>query len=435
MPHSPILNGKTPFPSADGGRYSALAILKNALRGHQHWPPAFRNAEPKKNYDIIIVGGGGHGLATAFYLAKNHGARDIAVLEKGYIGGGSAGRNTTIIRANYMLEGNTNFYAFSQELWRGLSDDLNFNLMYSPRGRLDLLHTPAEMDAMSRRGNIMKLNGVQTELLDINEIRKMEPLLDYSSLRFPIIGALYQPTAATARHDAVVWGFARAAQKLGVDIIQDCEVVGFVKGGGGDIVGAETTRGRISANKIGMAVAGDSSRVAQMAGIRLPIETHLLQAFVTEPIKPMLHHILGFGAVYFYISQSDHGGLVFGGDLDGYNSYARRGNLTSVMQTVSAAKSLLPCISRIKILRHWGGAVDMSMDGSPIIDKTHKEKLYFNGGWCYGGFKATPASGFCFAHLLANDSSHPLAAKFLMSRFRDGKTIDEKGRGPTPSAH
>ena len=415
-------------------RYSAFRLFAEALRGNRGWQPAWRDAAPRRAYDAVIVGGGGHGLATAYYLAKVHGLRDIAVLEKGWIGGGNVGRNTTIIRSNYLLPGNTPFYEWSLKLWEGLEQDINYNAMVSQRGVLNLHHNDAQRDANVRRGNAMRLQGVDAELLDAEDVRRMLPFLDFDNARFPIRGGLLQPRGGTVRHDAVAWGYARAADKLGVDIIQNCEVTGF-RIAGGVVTGVETTRGPIAARKVGLACAGNSSRVAALAGLKLPIESHVLQAFVTEGLKPLIPGVITFGAGHFYISQSDKGGLVFGGDIDGYNSYAQRGNLATVEDVCEGGMALMPMIGRARLLRSWGGIMDMSMDGSPIIDRTPIDGLYLNAGWCYGGFKATPGSGWCFAHLLARDEPHPVAAAYRLDRFAAGRVIDEKGQGPHPNRH
>jgi len=416
-------------------RYSLFALARGALTKHRHWQPAWRDAAPNGPYDVIVVGGGGHGLATAYYLAKIHGIKKVAVLERGWIGGGNAGRNTTIIRSNYGLDGNTQFYEWSMKLWEGLEQDLNYNAMVSQRGVLNLYHSDAQRDAYARRGNAMRLHGVDAELLDRDAVRNMAPFLNFDAARFPVQGGLLQRRGGTARHDAVVWGYARAASHLGVDIIQNCEVTGFVRSPEGRMIGVETTRGKIMGAKIGMAVAGHSSQVAEMAGLRLPIESHVLQAFVTEALKPLLPGVITFGAGHFYVSQSDKGGLVFGGDIDGYNSYAQRGNLPVVEDVCEGGMALMPMIGRVRMLRSWGGVMDMSMDGSPIIDRSPIDGLYLNAGWCYGGFKATPASGWCFAHLLARDEPHPTAASFRLDRFAAGRVIDEKGQGAQPNLH
>jgi methylglutamate dehydrogenase subunit A len=415
-------------------RYSIFSLLREAVSGHRRWGPAWRDATPKSTYDVILIGGGGHGLSTAHYLAKVHGLNNVAVLEKGWIGSGNAGRNTTIIRSNYLLAGNNRFYELSMKLWEGLERDLNYNTMVSQRGVLNLYHSDAQRDAYARRGNAMRMHGVDAELLDENAVRKMLPFLDFEGARFPIRGGLLQRRGGTARHDAVVWGYARAASDRGVDIIQNCEVTGFLREGN-RITGVRTTRGDISAGKVGVSVAGSSSRLAQMAGLRLPIESHVLQAFVSEAIKPFISCVVTFGAGHFYISQSDKGGLVFGGDLDGYNSYAQRGNLPTVEDVCESGMALMPALGRVRVLRSWGGIMDMSMDGSPIIDRTPLDGLYLNAGWCYGGFKATPAAGYCFAHLLARDEPHPTAHAFCLHRFSEGHLLDEKGQGAQPNLH
>ena len=415
-------------------RYSIFSLIRQALSGHRGWGPAWRDAAPKPGYDVIVVGGGGHGLATAHYLAKVHGLTNVAVLEKGWIGSGNAGRNTTILRSNYLLAGNNPFYEFSMKLWEGLEQDLNYNAMVSQRGVLNLYHSDAQRDAYARRGNAMRMHGVDAELLDREAVRAMLPFLDFDNARFPIQGGLLQRRGGTARHDAVVWGFARAASERGVDIIQNCEVTGFLREGR-RITGVQTARGDIRAAKVGIAVAGSTSRLGQMAGLRLPIESHVLQAFVSEALKPLIHCVVTFGAGHFYVSQSDKGGLVFGGDIDGYNSYAQRGNLPTVEDVCESGMALMPAIGRVRMLRSWGGIMDMSMDGSPIIDHTPLPGLYLNAGWCYGGFKATPASGYCFAHLLARDEPHETARAYRLDRFATGHLLDEKGQGAQPNLH
>lgn len=415
-------------------RYSFFSIIKNALGGHRNWASTWRDAQPRGAYDVVIIGGGGHGLATAYYLVKEFGVTNVAVLEKSWIGSGNVGRNTTIVRSNYLLPGNIPFYEFSMRLWEGLEQDFNYNAMVSQRGVLNLYHSDAQRDAFARRGNAMRLHGVDAELLDRDAVRTMLPFLDFDGARFPIQGGLLQRRGGTVRHDAVAWGYARGASDRGVDIVQNCEVTGFILERG-RVVGLETTRGSIRARKVAMAVAGSASRVAAMAGLRLPIESHVLQAFVTEALKPLIPCVITFGAGHFYVSQSDKGGLVFGGDLDGYNSYAQRGNLPIVRDICESGMALMPMIGRLRLLRSWGGIMDMSMDGSPIIDKTPIEGLYLNAGWCYGGFKATPASGWCFAHQIAKDEPHPVAAAYRLDRFERGAVIDEKGQGPQPNLH
>ncbi len=415
-------------------RYSALQILRNAVTGDRNWAPVWRDPTPKPAYDALIVGGGGHGLATAHYLAKRHGLTRIAVLERGALGQGNVGRNTTIVRANYLLRGNSEFYSHSLKLWEGLEQDLNYNVMMSQRGVVNLFHSDGQRDAAARRGNQIRLQGDDAELLTRDQVQAMLPFLNFDDLRFPVYGGLLQRRAGTARHDAVAWGFARAADRRGVDLIQNCEVTGF-RIEAGRIRGVETTRGYIAAPKVGLAVAGRSSQVGQMAGLSLPIESHILQAFVTEGLKPLLPCVVTFGMGHFYISQSDKGGLVFGGDIDFYNSYASRGNLPMVEHVMEAGMALMPMIGKARVLRSWGGIMDMSPDGSPIIDKTPVEGLFFNGGWCYGGFKATPASGDCFAHLIATGTPHPAATKLGFARFSTGLVLDEEGTGSQHNLH
>ena len=415
-------------------KFSALNIFKEALSGHKNWKPHWRQPEPKPAYDVIIVGGGGHGLSTAYYLSKVYGITNVAVIEKGWLGSGNIGRNTTIIRSNYLLDGNEPFYEMSLKLWEGLEQDFNYNAMVSQRGVLNLFHSDSQRDAYARRGNAMILHGADAELLDQDSVRALYPNLNFDNARFPILGGLLQRRGGSVRHDAVAWGYARGADSNGVDIIQNCEVTGFVMKNG-VCTGVETTKGTIMAKKVGVAAAGSTSKVMEKAGMRLPIESHILQAFVSEGLKPIIPGVVTYGMGHFYLSQSDKGGLVFGGDLDAYNSYAQRGNLPMVEHVCEGGMSMVPMIGKAKILRMWGGVMDMSMDGSPFIDKTHIDGLYLNAGWCYGGFKATPASGYCFAHLLATDQMHENATAFRLDRFRTGNVIDELGNGAQPNLH
>ena len=416
-------------------QYSAWSVFRHALGGNRNWPRAWRDPEPKPGYDVIVVGGGGHGLATAYYLASVHGIKNVAVLEKSYIGSGNTGRNTTIVRSNYEQDANAHFYEFSLKLWEKLSLELNYNTMFSQRGVLDVAQSEGMVERYVRRGNAMRLNGIDAEFLGPAEVRKMLPgLYEDQDSRFPVYGGLLQPRAGNARHDAVAWGFARAADQHGIDIIQNCEVTGFIREGE-RIVGVTTSRGEIRAERVGLAVAGHTGQVAGLAGLRLPIESHLLQAFVTEPLKPIIDTVLTFEVADFYISQSDRGSLVFGGELDRYNSYAARGNLPIVHDVLEAAVTMFPLLSRVRLLRHWGGVCDMTPDGSPIISPSPIDGLYLNCGWCYGGFKATPGSGWMFAHTLATGSPHEINAPFALNRFETGYTINENGAGPFFNMH
>jgi len=415
-------------------RYSGLKVITEGLFGNKGWKPAWRDPAPKAEYDAVIIGGGGHGLSTAYYLAKNHGLCNIAVLEKGYLGSGNIGRNTTIVRANYFLPGNSEFYSHSLKLWEGLEAELNYNVMHSQRGLINLFHSDGQRDAFARRGNMMINQGDDAVLLDREGVRELLPYLDFDNTRFPIYGGLLHPRGGSARHDAVAWGYARGADRLGVDLIQNCEVTG-IEIENGVVKGVQTTRGAIRAKKVGMVAAGRSGQVAAMAGMRLPVESHILQAFVTEGLKPVIDHVISFGMGHFYISQSDKGGLVFGGDLDFYASYAARGNLPMVEHVMEAGMTLMPMIGRAKVLRSWGGIMDMTPDGSPIIDKTHIEGLYLDCGWNYGGFKAVPASGWCMAHLMATDTPHEVARRFRLDRFRTGQILDEEGTGSQHNLH
>ncbi|WP_219893576.1 sarcosine oxidase subunit beta family protein [Aquisediminimonas profunda] len=415
------------------GRYSAFSLLRGAFNGQSHWQPAWRDPEPKKTYDIIVIGGGGHGLATAYYLATVHGLRNVAVLEKGYIGGGNTGRNTTLVRSNYRLKPLHDFFEFGLKMWEHLSDELNYNVMFSPRGAMFLGHSDSDMIRLAERGDAMRCSGIDAELLTRDQVAKIEPLLDMSrDARFPIVGGLTQRRGGTARHDAVAWGYARGADRQGVDIIQKCQVTGFIRQGDA-VIGVETTRGPIGAGRVGICVAGHSGHVAAMAGLKLPIESQTLQALVTEGVKPMVQSVVMSQSLHCYISQSDKGGIVMGGDPDNWPSYAQRGNPMITEGAIAQAIALIPALSRLRMLRTWSGVTDMSFDGSPIIGKTPVPNLFLNGGWCYGGFKGTPASGYTFAHTLAEGEPHPLNAPFDLDRFRRGDTIDENGVGPMPN--
>ncbi len=415
-------------------RYSGWEIVKQGLTGNRGWGPLWRAPEPKADYDAVIVGGGGHGLATAFYLAKNHGMTNIAVLEKGYLGSGNIGRNTTIVRANYVQPGNSEFYSHSLKLWEGMESALNYNVMHSQRGIVNFYHSDAQRDLAAKRGNAMRNQGDDAELLDQDAVREKLPYLDYEQTRFPIHGGLFHSRGGTARHDAVAWGYGRGADRLGVDLIQNCEVTG-IDVQGQRVTGVQTTRGAIRAKKVGLVAAGRSGLVAGLAGITLPIESYVLQAFVTEGLKPVIDHVITYGMGHFYISQSDKGGLVFGGDLDFYTSYAARGNLPMAEHVTEAAMTLMPVIGKARMLRSWGGIMDMTPDGSPIIDRTPIDGLYLNGGWCYGGFKAVPASGWAMAHLMATDTSHETAERFRLDRFETGHLLDEEGTGSQHNMH
>ncbi len=412
--------------------YSALNLFRRGLGGHKSWTRAWRDPAPKSHYDVIIIGGGGHGLATAYYLAKVHGIKNVAVLERGWIGGGNTGRNTTIVRSNYRQPALHNLFEFSLKLWEGMSDDLNYNVMFSQRGALFLGHSDSDMIRLAERGDAMRCMGIDAELMSKAQLRKLIPLLDMSDeARFPVVGGLIQPRGGTARHDAVAWGYARAADALGVDVIQNCEVTGMdIRGG--KIVGVKTTKGDIGADRVGICVAGNSGQVAAMADLRLPIESHLLQAFVSEPVKPMIDTVIMSQSIHCYISQSDKGEIVLGGDPDMYPTYSQRGRPDRIEEVAGQAIALIPALSRLRMLRSWAGTTDMSFDGSPIIGKTPVDELYLNGGWCYGGFKATPGSGWLYAHTLAKGEPHALNAPFRLDRFETGATIDETGAGPMP---
>lgn len=416
--------------------YSAFGLLREAIRGPRAWQPLWEQRAPASGYDVVIVGGGGHGLATAYHLARHFGLRRVAVLERTLIGYGNVGRNTTIVRSNYLLPENHHFYEDSLRRWHSLARELNYNVMFSPRGVLDLAVSDDQLVACARRGNAMRLAGIDAELLDRAGVGRFARALDLSAARqFQIQGGLLQRRAGTVRHDAVVWGYARAAARLGVHIIEHCEVLG-VSRSAGRISGVETSRGPIAAERVAIAVAGRSAELAWRLGIALPLETHLLQACVTEPVKPMLDTVLIYmfpHAGEVYVSQSDRGGLVFGGMLDGYPSMTQRGELVRVRDVAGALTALLPQVKQLRLLRHWAGMNDMSMDGSPIIDRIGDDELYLNGGWCYGGFKAIPASGYAFAELIARGRANELIRPFRLSRFASGHVLDERGGGPFPA--
>ncbi len=408
-------------------KYSLFSLARNAASYHENWTKAWRSPEPKKQYDAVIVGGGGHGLATAYYLAKLHGLKNIAVLEKGWLGGGNTGRNTTIVRSNYLWDEAAHLYEKALVLWENLSQELNFNTMFSQRGVLNLGHNLQDMRDINRRVNANRLNGIDSQVVTPAQIKAMVPCINTSSkLRYPILGASFQPRGGVARHDAVAWGFARAADSLGVDIIQQCEVIG-IRRDKGAVVGVETNRGFIRSKKIGVVAAGHSSVLAQMAEIRLPVESHPLQALVSEPLKPILNTVVMSNAVHGYISQSDKGELVIGAGIDSYVGYGQRGSFSIIEGTLEAIVELFPIFSRVRMLRHWGGIVDVCPDACPIIGKMPVKGLYFNCGWGTGGFKATPGSGWVFAHTIARNEPHELNAPFSLERFTSGALIDEHG--------
>jgi sarcosine oxidase subunit beta len=406
-------------------RYSAWTLLRGALSQHTGWSAAWREACPKRKYDVIIVGGGGHGLATAYYLAKNHGITNVAVIERRWIGGGNTGRNTTVVRSNYLYPESSRLYDFSLKLYENLSLELNFNIMLSQRGIITLAHSRHDQDSMSRWANAMRMHGVDADLLSREQVRERVPVINMSqSARFPVLGGFMQARAGTARHDAVAWGYARAASALGVDIIQDCEVRNFLSDRG-KAAGVLTSKGPIKADRVGIAAAGHSSVLAKLAGFRLPVTSYGLQAMVTEPVKPMLDAVVLSPATGCYVSQSDKGEMVIGAGLDLFSSYAQRGSFSVMQHTIAGILEMFPAFSRLPLLRQWAGIVDVVHDSSPIIGPTPVERLYINCGWGTGGFKAIPAGGWIFAHVLATGNNHELAEPFQLDRFVTGRLIDE----------
>ena len=409
--------------------YSAWNVLASSFSGHQDWAPAWTDADPKKQYDIVIIGGGGHGLATAYYLAKNHGITNVAVLEKAWIGGGNTGRNTTVVRSNYLYPESARLYDFSVKLYERLSDELNFNIMFSQRGVVTLAHSRHDLDNMVQWANAMQLNGVDSELLDMQQVQQLMPRLEMSGAsRYAVLGGFIQRRAGTARHDAVAWGYARAAHSKGVDIVQNCGVTGFLMDKHNNterVVGVKTTRGEIRADRVAVAVAGNSTQLAAMAGLRMPVTSWSLQAMVSEPVKPAIDVALVSPSLGVYLSQSDKGEVVMGGALDRLNSFAQRGSIGVTQEVVAATVDLFPSLGRLRLMRQWAGTVDLVQDSSPILGEMPVRNLFFNCGWGTGGFKAIPVGGWTMAHALATGKTHELAEPFQLERFHTGRLIDE----------
>ena len=407
-------------------KYSIFSIAKNALSGHKSWPKMWRSPEPREFYDVIIIGGGGHGLGTAYYLAKEHGLKNIAVIEKGWLGGGNTGRNTTIIRSNYLWDDSAHLYEHLLKLWENLSNDLNYNVMFSQRGVMNLAHNEHDIKEIKRRISAKNLNGIDSLWLSKEEIQKKVPIKNTDNLRYPVLGASFQPRGGVARHDAVAWGFAMRADEMGVDIIQNCEAH-QIKTKNGKIEGVETSKGFIRANKVGVVASGHTGVLAETAGVRLPLQSKPLQALVSEPIKPIIDTVVMSSAVHAYVSQSDKGELVIGAGTDSYNSFTQRGGFDVIEDTIRAMVELYPVFGKMKMLRQWGGIVDICPDASPIISKCDVDGLFFNCGWGTGGFKATPGSANVFAHTIAKNQPHNINAAFSLDRFVSGKLVDEHG--------